>query len=88
MSNATPCADRLAIINASKPKRISSYGSHPWAIVHESGNVLMGPPEVIDYGLGPRQVNGPSYFARKRDAQAALVALKRLLSSSSTANQE
>jgi hypothetical protein len=58
-------------------KRISSYGSHPWAIVHEpSGEHIEGPREVLDYGLGPMLISGPRYFTRKRDAQAALDKLR------------
>ena len=69
---------REQILSECKPKRISSYGSNPWAIVHEpTGKLVEGPAETFDFGkgLGVRPINGPVYFARKRDAQAALEAL-------------
>lgn len=71
---------REQILSECMPKRISSYGSHQWAIVHEpTGRLVEGPTETFDFGkeLGVRPINGQVYFARKRDAQAALDALKQ-----------
>jgi hypothetical protein len=61
------------------PKRISTYGSYPWAIVHgPTGKRVQGLPEHVDPpNLGKTRIAGPSLFPRKRDAQTALDALRR-----------
>ena len=80
---------RLALLAECKPSRICTYGSNQWAIVHEpSANVVPGPPEVIDYGLGARPISGPLYFPRKKDAQAALDKLRTVLSGHKNTSQE
>ena len=69
--------ERLEKLRQCEPKRVSTYGSFPWAIVHRpTGAIVEGPREQMDYGLGPRSINGPSYFARKKDAKAALDSLR------------
>ncbi len=70
--------ERLAALTACAPKRICSYGSNPWAIIHTpSGAEVSGPAETIDHpNLGPTLINGPRYFPRKRDARAALDKLR------------
>lgn len=69
---------RLEVLKRCAPKRVASYGSNPWAIVHEpTGAHIEGPPEIHDFGdaLGRRQIMGQIYFSRKRDAIKALADL-------------
>lgn len=70
--------DRAQILKESAVKRVSSYGSYPWAIVHvPTGQRVQGLPETIDHpDLGMTTISGPSLFQRKRDAQAALDRLR------------
>ena len=71
---------REQLLSECRPKRVSSYGSNPWAIVHEpTGQLVEGPTETFDFGkgLGVRPINGQIYFARKRDDLEALQALIR-----------
>lgn len=55
-------------------KRISSYGSNPWAIVNvETGQVCVGPDVEVEHPtLGRTIIMGVLYYARKRDAQIVL----------------
>lgn len=68
----------VEILAAAAPKRISSYGSHPWAIIHApTGCVVQGLPAVFKHpDLGATVISGPSFFRLKREAQTALDALR------------
>ena len=62
-------------------KRICSYGSNPWAIIHlPTGKEVVGPDEEIEHPLLGGTVGAPVrtmimgkiYYSRKRDAQVVL----------------
>ncbi len=69
---------RAEILKECAVKRISSYGSHPWAIIHTpTGQRVNTPPQVFDHpDLGKTVISGQSLFKRKGDAQAALDSLR------------
>lgn len=70
-------SERDLYLSQCSVQRISSYGSHPWAIVHgPTGTHVSGPPEMLDVaGIGRCLIDGRKYYPRKRDAQAVLDAL-------------
>lgn len=53
--------------------RHSTYGSRPWCIRDQDGQIVEGPPQPFNHpDLGPMTVSGARYFQRKKDAQAVI----------------
>jgi hypothetical protein len=56
---------------AYEAKRISSYGSNPWAIIEvATGKTVIAPDMEFDHPtLGKTVIGGQIFYAHKRDAQ-------------------